>query len=350
MQEHEKFMLRCLELAQNGRGMVAPNPMVGCVVVKDGRIIGEGWHIKYGEAHAEVNAINSIKSPAEVEGATVYVSLEPCAHFGKTPPCADLLVKSKVAEVVIGCKDTFSEVSGKGIEKLQSAGINVTVGVLEKECRELNERFFAFHEKQRPYIILKWAQTADGFIDKIREGKATQGIQNPISGKLSKILVHKWRSEEAAIMAGTNTAINDNPRLNVREWHGKQPLRITIDKEGKLPENLHLLDKTQPTLVFSEKETEPQENLEWIKIDFNNLPEEVCRVLYKKNIQSVIIEGGRHLLDSFIKKGLWDEARVFVAPTYWKKGLEAPNLLNANLKARGTIEKDTLFIYKNAQV
>lgn len=346
----EKYLLRCLELAKNGLGNVAPNPMVGCVIVFDGKIIGEGYHQEYGKAHAEVNAIHSVKDKSLLKRSTLYVNLEPCAHFGKTPPCANLIIEYNIPRVVIGCVDSFSEVSGKGIEKLKTAGIEVVVGVLEKESLELNKRFFTFHNKKRPYIILKWAETKDGYIDveRINEiaGQTNNEVDNWITSPLSKQLVHKWRSEEAAIMVGTNTALNDNPQLNVREWNGRNPVRVVVDLHDRLPQNLHVFDKSIPTLVFSLTKQEQENNLTFVKInDSKNLIQEVLNELYKRNIQSIIIEGGATLLQSFIDQNLWDEARVFVGNNYFKKGLNAP-VLNGNLVAKQIIDSDDLMFYK----
>jgi len=346
----EKYLLRCLELAKNGLGNVAPNPMVGCVIVFDGKIIGEGYHQEYGKAHAEVNAIHSVKDKSLLKRSTLYVNLEPCAHFGKTPPCANLIIEYNIPRVVIGCVDSFSEVSGKGIEKLKTAGIEVVVGVLEKESLELNKRFFTFHNKKRPYIILKWAETKDGYIDveRINEiaGQTNNEVDNWITSPLSKQLVHKWRSEEAAIMVGTNTVLNDNPQLNVREWNGRNPVRVVVDLHDRLPQNLHVFDKSIPTLVFSLTKQEQENNLTFVKInDSKNLIQEVLNELYKRNIQSIIIEGGATLLQSFIDQNLWDEARVFVGNNYFKKGLNAP-VLNGNLVAKQIIDSDDLMFYK----
>lgn len=346
----EKYMLRCLELANNGFGNVAPNPMVGCVIVYERKIIGEGYHQEYGKAHAEVNAIHSVKDKTLLKKSTLYVNLEPCAHFGKTPPCANLIIEYHIPRVVIGCVDSFSEVSGKGIEKLKTAGIEVVVGVLEKESLELNKRFFTFHNKKRPYIILKWAETKDGYIDveRINEiaGQTNNEVDNWITSPLSKQLVHKWRSEEAAIMVGTNTALNDNPQLNVREWNGRNPVRVVVDLHDRLPQNLHVFDKSIPTLVFSLTKQEQENNLTFVKInDSKNLIQEVLNELYKRNIQSIIIEGGATLLQSFIDQNLWDEARVFVGNNYFKKGLNAP-VLNGNLVAKQIIDSDDLMFYK----
>ena len=269
MTGEEKYMFKCLALAKNGLKEVSPNPMVGCVIVHQNKIIGEGYHQKYGEAHAEVNAINSVENKALLKESTLYVNLEPCAHYGKTPPCADLIIKHKIPKVVIGCMDSFGEVSGKGIENLKEAGTEVTVGVLQKESLRLNKRFFTFQNKNRPHIILKWAETKDGFIDVDRSDfKGT--VDNWITSNDSKILVHKWRSEEEAIMIGTNTALNDNPHLTVREIEGKNPIRVILDLNLRLPNDLNVFDKSTPTLVFNHKKDALEHNLEFIKIDESN--------------------------------------------------------------------------------
>jgi diaminohydroxyphosphoribosylaminopyrimidine deaminase / 5-amino-6-(5-phosphoribosylamino)uracil reductase len=316
------FMQRCLELALLGMGDVAPNPMVGCVIVHDGKIIGEGYHEKFGQQHAEVNAIRSVKYPELLLMSTLYVSLEPCAHFGKTPPCSDLIVESRIPKVVIGTIDPFAEVSGKGIERMQKAGIEVEVGMLEKECRNLNRRFFTFHEKKRPYIILKWAQTLDGFIDTDHTEK-----QHPtwITNDLSKRLVHKQRSEESAILIGTNTAEFDNPALTVREWAGNQPVRMVIDRLGKLNQGLHLFDGKAPTWVFTSIEKPDLENLNFITLDFNqNILPQMMEELHRREILSVIVEGGSELLNSFLEINLWDEAFVYTGNQFFGKGISAP--------------------------
>lgn len=346
MNTDEKYMQRCLQLASNGLGNVAPNPMVGCVIVCDDRVIGEGFHSNYGEAHAEVNAINSVKDKTKLEMATLYVSLEPCTHFGKTPPCSDLIIENKIKKVVIACTDTNTAVAGKGIEKLKSAGIEVVSGVLEKEARELNKRFFTFHEKKRPYLILKWAQTADGFIDRKRTDAGEPALQ--VSNEHSKILLHKWRGEEQAIMVGSNTAKLDNPKLNVRLVEGKNPLRIVLDRNKELPESLNLFDGSQPTLVFNSAKNEVRNNLEFVSIDFDkNILSQVMEVLYKKEIQSVIVEGGTKLLQSFIDENLWDEARVFIAERFIGDGVAAPKL-NAEPISIENIATDKLYLFRNS--
>jgi diaminohydroxyphosphoribosylaminopyrimidine deaminase/5-amino-6-(5-phosphoribosylamino)uracil reductase len=324
---HNKlFMRHCIRLAEKGRGNVAPNPMVGAVIVYNNKIIGEGYHRKYGEAHAEVNAINSVSDKSLLQKSTIYVSLEPCAHFGKTPPCADLIVSYKIPRVVIGMQDPFAKVNGLGIKKLESAGCNVTVGVLEKECENLNKEFITFHTKKRPYIILKWAQTIDGFIDKTRTGNDKQK-PNWITDEICRSLVHKWRTEIQAIMVGTNTAAIDNPKLNVRLWEGNSPLRIVIDKNLKLSENLFLFDKTVPTIVLNEVKNSNYNNIEYKKINFsNNFLNNLMDILYKKGINSLFVEGGLQLLNSFIENNLWDEARIFTGNIEFKEGVVAPDI------------------------
>ncbi len=320
----KKYMQRCLELAKLALGNAAPNPMVGSVIVYDGLIIGEGYHQKCGEAHAEVNAINSVKSPELLRKSTLYVNLEPCAHHGRTPPCSDLIVQKEIPRVVIGCVDSFAKVAGKGIEKLKKAGCELTVGVLEKESRELNRRFFTFHERKRPYIILKWAETKDGFIDKKRRSEETVE-QNWITNQISKQLVHKWRTEESAFMIGRKTAKKDNPQLTVREWDGRNPVRIVLDRKLKLLPDLKLFDKSADTLIFNSVKNEKNQHLNYIKINFDeNVLQSVLTKLYQLEIQSLVVEGGEKLLTSFINSGLWDEARIFVGNKYFKEGVKAP--------------------------
>ncbi len=347
MSNHETYMKRCLDLAVKGLGQVAPNPMVGCVIVCKGEIIGEGYHEKYGEGHAEVNAVNSVKDKELLKQATLYVNLEPCSHYGKTPPCAELIIEHKIPYVVIGSIDTNSLVSGKGIEKLTKAGIDVKVGIMEEECKKLNKRFFTYHEKKRPYIILKWAQTADGFIDSKRnEENTSKPIQ--ISNSDSKKLLHLWRSQEQAIMIGTNTALLDNPQLTVREVKGKNPLRITVDKWLRIPKQFNLFDKSTPTLIFTSVNESSQTNLEFIKIDFEKaIIPQVLEELYKRNIQSIIIEGGENILTSFIDAGLWDSARVFISEKTFGKGVAAP-VMKISPIVKENISGDKLLFYVNS--
>ena len=324
MTTHAIFMQRCLELALLGMGDVAPNPMVGCVVVRDGIIIGEGYHQKIGGPHAEVNAIRSVKNKELLSQSVLYVSLEPCTHFGKTPPCTNLIIENRIPKVVIGTVDPFIKVAGKGIEHMQNAGIEVVVGILEKECHELNRRFFTFHENKRPYILLKWAQTLDGFVDTDRTE-----TQHPtwITNALSKRLVHKQRSEESAILIGTNTAEFDNPALTVREWIGNQPIRMVIDRVGRLNQDLTVFDGKAPTWVFTEKDLPEKRNIKYIRLDFDRdiLPQMMSE-LYNRNILSVVVEGGSILLNSFLQDGLWDEAFVYTGNQFFGKGVPAPNI------------------------
>jgi len=324
MENDNLYMQRCIDLAYLGQRVVMPNPMVGAVVVHNNSIIGEGYHQKYGEAHAEVNAINSVENKELLQNSTIYVSLEPCAHFGKTPPCSDLIIKHKLKRVVIGCIDTFSEVAGKGIEKLKKAGIEVTVGVLENECRNLNKRFFTFHEQMRPYIILKWAQTQDGFIDKIRNTNE-KGI-NWITAKETKSLVHQWRSEEHGILIGKNTVLNDNPSLTVRNVNGENPIRIVIDKDNSINySNFKIADNESTTYILNKYKGESKNKTHWVKIDDFYLKNIVSK-LYELNIQSIIVEGGNFTLQQFIIEGYWDEARVLFGENNFKNGLKAPQL------------------------
>ncbi len=345
MKVQEKYIKRCIELAKNGLGTTYPNPLVGCVIVYENEIIGEGWHKKSGEAHAEVVAINSVKDKLLLSKSTIYVSLEPCSHFGKTPPCADLIVKYKIPNVVIGTIDPNSKVAGNGVKKLLEAGINVTVGILEDECNELNKRFFTFHQKMRPFIILKWAESNDGFISpKIKSEQKPVWITN----EFSRQLVHKWRSEEQAILVGTQTVIDDNPTLTVRDWIGKNPIRIVIDRNNKISKESHIFDNQSQTIVFSDFEINSEsENTNFFKTDFNkNSTEQIVAFLYESKIQSVIIEGGRHTIQSFIDNNLWDEARVFKGDIYLENGTKAP-ILNIIKHKKQTIKNDTLLIFRN---
>lgn len=330
------YMRRALELAESGRGHVSPNPMVGSVIVQGDRIIGEGWHREFGGPHAEVNAINSVENQTLLSESTVYVTLEPCAHWGKTPPCANLLVEKKVKKVIIAATDTNPLVGGKGIEILKNAGVEVETGVLEKEARWQNRRFFTQIEKQRPYVILKWAQTQDGFV--ARENFDSKWISN----SQSRQLVHKWRAEEDAILVGKNTAAYDNPRLDVRVWVGNNPVRVVLDSKLELSHELNLLDQTIPTLIFNTAKGETKENLEWIHLD-QITPEAVLKELHSRKIQSLIVEGGSQILRHFIESGLWDEARIFTASTRFDRGIYAP-ILNQNPSETLSIGTDRLDI------
>jgi len=318
-------MSRCLQLAKRAGGHVAPNPMVGAVLVCDGVIIGEGYHRHFGEDHAEPNAIHSVKDSALLKRATMYVSLEPCSHYGKTPPCADLIVLSGIPRIIIGTLDPNPKVSGRGVAKLRKAGIDVTVGVMEDECRELNKRFFIFQEQKRPYVLLKWAQTQDGFMDRLRTDCAELPLL--ISNNITKQLTHKMRSENQAILVGANTVLLDNPTLNVRNWSGKSPIRIAIDRQGRIPENFNVLDGSIPTIIFTEKEQVNKHNVEYVKIDFDDdRLKIILQKIYERNIHSVMVEGGASILTSFIQAGLWDEANIEVSQQRIATGVAAPNL------------------------
>lgn len=332
----EQYMQRCLQLASQGLGSVSTNPMVGCVIVYKGKIVGEGYHQRFGEAHAEVNAISSVNDKNILSQCTLYVNLEPCAHYGKTPPCADLIAKYKMSKVVIGTIDTFSEVAGKGIEKLKSIGIDVKVGVLEEECRNLNKRFFCFNEKERPYIILKWAQTADGFI-----GRKSEGLNKRISNAYADIKVHKWRTEEDAIMVGTTTTLDDNPTLTARHWEGRNPVRILIDFDLKVPVSHNLYNSDAKTIIINAEKAEQVGSVFYEKNTDRSL-DAIINIIAKHKIQSVIVEGGAKLLQSFINEGLWDEIRIIKSATKWMEGVKAPSCI-ANTVSKEIIEGDTIY-------
>ncbi len=372
---HEKYIQRALQLAKNGIGTTRPNPSVGAVVVYKNTIIGEGFTSPYGNNHAEVNAINAVKNQELLKKATIYVTLEPCAHFGKTPPCANLIVAKQIPNVVIGCVDTNSLVAGKGIEILKKAGCNVVVGVLENECKKHHKRFFTVQNKKRPYVILKWAQTKDGFIAPIRHYEQREVIYKSISklpqqksllkndakpvwisNKYSQQLVHKLRSNEHAILVGTNTVIADNPKLNVRSWSGENPIKIILDRNLRIPLNAAIFDDNVKTIVITDikkqetSETCHYEDNEAIcceEIDFSkNIAEQICNVLQKYKIQSVIIEGGAQTLQTFIDSNLWDEANVFIGESQFKDGVEAP-VFKAKIISEEKIQNDILRTYIN---
>lgn len=344
MEPHELYMHRCIELARLGAGHVAPNPMVGSVLVCENRIIGEGYHQRYGQAHAEVNCINNVKEEDKhlIEKSIIYVSLEPCAHFGKTPPCADLIIKHKIPTVVVGCRDPFDKVDGKGIEKLKKSGIEVITGILENECKELNKRFFTFHTKKRPYVILKWAQSKN---QKIANADFSRVL---ISNAFSNRLVHKWRSEEAGIMIGTNTATYDDPALNTRNWTGPDPVRLVLDMNLRLPATLQILDKKQRTIIFNAVKHEDDGNILYYKIEKKaGFIDEIMKACYTLQIQSTLIEGGTRLLQSFIDESLWDEARIIEnSQLIIDNGTSAPFLSNHSLTVSENIEKDVITYYK----
>jgi diaminohydroxyphosphoribosylaminopyrimidine deaminase/5-amino-6-(5-phosphoribosylamino)uracil reductase len=318
------YMRRCLQLAALGAGSTAPNPMVGSVLVHSGRIIGEGYHRQYGQAHAEVNCINSVADEDRhlIPSSTIYVSLEPCAHYGKTPPCADLIIRQKIPKVVVGCRDPFKEVDGTGIEKLQKAGIEVITGVLEDECKALNKRFFTFYTQHRPYILLKWAQTADGKIAYLSPDRLL--ITNPITNKLA----HKWRGQEAGILVGTNTALLDDPALDNRLWAGPSPVRMVVDMDLSLPPRLRLFNHQHKTIVFNTIKHGEDDNILYYQVtDDVSLVHQILNACYQERILSVMVEGGAKLLQSFIDEGLWDEARVITNETLFiGEGMPAPKL------------------------
>jgi diaminohydroxyphosphoribosylaminopyrimidine deaminase/5-amino-6-(5-phosphoribosylamino)uracil reductase len=380
------FMHRCLELAKNGSGYVAPNPMVGALLVNEGKIIGEGFHQQYGGPHAEVNCINSVREADKdkISTSILYVSLEPCSHFGKTPPCTDMIIANKIPEVVIGCRDPFKGVDGKGIEKLKTAGVKVEYGILENECQQLNKRFFTFHKKHRPYIILKWAETADGKMapfdspeggephaqPSLNEGsdlkkeistsgdsalmvptnhRDRKGARLYISNDQTNRLVHKWRSEEASILVGTNTALLDDPELTTRNWVGPSPVRLVVDRELKLPPTLKLFNKKQRTVIFNTLKHEERDSLLYYQVTEDvNLIHQIINALYQMKIQSVLVEGGARLLQSFIDEGMWDEIRrIKNEELKINNGLAAPELLFNTAKSEMKILNDSIKIYQN---
>lgn len=338
-------MQRCLHIAKNGIGTARPNPSVGAVIVYNGKIIGEGFTSEYGENHAEVNAINAVYNKEWLKKATIYVTLEPCSHFGKTPPCADLIVKQQIKNVVIGCVDSNSLVAGKGIERLKEAGCTVVVGVLEEACRAHHNRFFTVQDKKRPYIILKWAETSNGFI-----APSVKTNVRPvwISNVYSQQLVHKWRSEEHAILVGTNTVIEDNPMLNVRNWGGRDPIRVVLDRNERVSQNAHVFDKKIKTIVLTaERSKKTCENLVFERIDFSkNVVFQICNVLQKYKIESLIIEGGLQILQAFIDAKVWDEARIFIGESEFMNGVEAPKISGSFIEEI-KIKEDRLKIMMN---
>ena len=326
IEKDEMYMRRCLELAVHGMGHVAPNPMVGSVIVCEDRIIGEGYHHSYGGPHAEVNAIASVKDKSLLKKSTLYVNLEPCSHHGKTPPCSNLILEMGIPRVVIGSTDSNPQVAGKGMERLRKGGCEVTSGILEADSRKLNKRFYTFHEKKRPFIILKWAQTLDGFIDVIR-APGNPAEPTWITNDVCRVLVHKWRSEEMAIMAGTNTVEKDNPELTVRQWSGKNPFRVILDRSLRLSASLKVFNDQADTLILNQNREAVNKNLIYRKINFgDDVPAQILKVLREFDINSVIIEGGRQLLQSFIDQNLWDEARVFIGQELFVKGIPSPEL------------------------
>ena len=344
MNQNETYIKRCLQLAKMGLPAAMPNPSVGAVLVYNDEIIGEGYTSAYGGNHAEVNAINAVKDKALLCKATLYVSLEPCSHFGKTPPCADLIIKSKIQKVVIGTLDTNEKVAGRGVQKLLDAGIKVEIGILTNDCYEVNKRFFTFYNKKRPFIILKWAESQDGFIAPQSQKKvASYAISNEISHQL----VHKWRSEEQAILVGTNTIFKDNPKLNVRDWTGKNPVRVVLDRIGKIKDTFHVKDKSINTIVLTEQENlKSTENIEYETVTFDDqLIPSICAILQKRNIQSVLVEGGTKMLQSFIDANLWDEARIFKSDTVLLEGVQAPTIKIKKFEKTTILNDELLILY-----
>ena len=329
---HELYMNRCIEIAKKGIGSTYPNPCVGCIIVYDNKILSEAYSSEYGGSHAEINAINKIKNKENLKKSTLYVTLEPCSHYGKTPPCCDAIVKHKISKVVIGTIDNSCKVNGSGIKKLKKNNIEVTYGVLEKECKELHKNFLHFNKNKRPYFILKWAQSADKFISPI---KKTKNEPFWISSQKSRQLVHKWRSEEHGILVGYNTIINDNPLLNVRDWKGKNPLRIVIDLDNKLEEHFNVFNDQSKTIKITKKDID-------LSLPFET---EISKFLYKKNIQSIIVEGGKKTLNQFIENNLWDEARIFTSNKKMQMGLEAPKI-DGKIMLEKQVSSDELKIIK----
>ena len=339
-------MRRCFELARNGEGRVAPNPMEGAIIVHEGRIIGEGYHTQYGAPHAEVMAVNSVIDKSLLPCSTIYVSLEPCCHYGKTPPCSQLILDMGIPKAIIAATDPFPKVSGGGIKQLKDNGVEVVVGILENEARELNRFFYTYHQKKRPYIIIKWAESIDGFIDSER---AANEPPAKITGLTSNTLVHRWRTQIQSIMAGTNTVIRDNPQLTSRYWTGKNPLRITFDRNGRIPVNSAIFNDAADTLLFVPQinNNEYGDRTSQILVDFeNNTEESVLKELYNRQIQSVFIEGGAQLINSFIKKDLWDEIRIFTGNIYLNEGVKAPAKPNVSPVTHSDIGNDNLLVYR----
>lgn len=343
---NERYMERCLQLAALGAGQAAPNPMVGAVLAHGDRIIGEGFHRQYGQAHAEVNCLASVSAEDRhlLTQATLYVSLEPCVHHGKTPPCADLIIRSGIPEVVIGCIDTFAQVAGKGVDKLKAAGIKVSVGMLEDECRQLNRRFFTFHEKKRPYLILKWAQTQEGWM------ACADSMPLRISNSYTDRLVHRWRSEETAILIGVNTLVADDPLLTNRYWTGSSPLRIVTDRYLRAPADARMLHDGSPVWIFNTRKNDCKGPVEWIRLpDDDNFFGHVMTVLHERNILSVLVEGGRQILQHLLDMGLWDEARVITGTMSIPDGIAAPRM-TMNTTDHFELHGDRLsFYYRKAE-
>jgi len=339
-----KFMRRCIELATKAEGFTFPNPMVGSVIVHEGKIIGEGYHLRSGESHAEVNAINSVSDKTKLKSSTLYVNLEPCSHFGKTPPCSDYIISNGIRRIVIGTTDTSEKVSGRGVKKLLDAGCEVKAGVVEAECRRLNRRFFTFHEKKRPYITLKWAQTADGYLDILRSDDH-KPEPTWITGKPERVLVHKWRASEQAILVGAGTVRADEPRLNVREWKGNDPLKLILSSSGSVMKASSLNNTNSRVVVFTHNsDAEIRNGVKVILEESEPSSVQISRYLYSCGIQSLFIEGGADVLNHFISTGLWDEARIFRGKDYFRNGVKAP-LINGILSSKTFFSGSSLEIY-----
>lgn len=346
MHAPEAYMRRALDLAALGSGAVSPNPMVGCVIVKDGTVIGEGWHKSYGGPHAEVEAVRDVQSKDAIRGAQVFVTLEPCAHYGKTPPCAELLAELQPAEVYVCNQDPNPLVAGKGLRILEEAGVNVHIGLLEAEGKELNRRFFTHIVQKRPYVILKWAQTLDGFI--ARKDYDSKWISN----RFSRTLVHKWRSEEDAILVGTNTAYYDDPQLNVRDWTGRNPLRVVLDLNDRLPETLKLFDGSQKTVSMNQfRNPRTEGSVEYVRIrpKKHHFVPPLISALYERNVGSLVVEGGAQLISTFQEEGLWDEAQVFLCDVNFGEGVKAPALMG-QLHQKTSLTGDRLLVFRNDAV
>lgn len=346
---HEKYLSRCLEIAKNALGTAAPNPMVGAIIVAGEHIIGEGYTSAFGGPHAEVNAIRSVKDPSLLKKATLYVSLEPCCHHGKTPPCADLILEMGIRRVVIGLRDPHDKVAGKGISRLREGGCEVIEGILESACREHHRRFLCYHEKERPYVILKWAQSLDGFI--APDPRERSGTPEPywISSPRARQWVHKWRSEEQAILVGTRTALGDNPSLTTRSWSGRSPLRMVLDRQFQIPRTAHLMDGSAPTMLFHTPGAvpEPLPHINYQPLDFTlDIPAQILRKAWDSHLLSLIVEGGAKTLQSFIDTNLWDEARIFTGAGKLESGIPAPEL-SGRLVATESVGPDLLTIRRN---
>lgn len=344
--DDDKFMRRCLELASKAEGLTYPNPMVGSVIVHDEKIIGEGYHLRAGEPHAEVNAINSVSDKSLLKSSTLYVNLEPCSHFGKTPPCADLIISLGIPRIRIGAIDTSDKVSGKGVQKLKDAGCNVETGILNDESRWLNSRFFTFHEKKRPYITLKWAQSADGFLDIVRTEDHKTG-PTWITGNPERVLVHRWRALEQSILVGAGTVRADSPGLDVREWKGTNPVKLILSSSGNVGKESTITDTKSRVFVFTRNPLAKIEGAETVILDsYQSAPSQICSYLWSTGIQSVFIEGGAQTLNLFIAAGLWDEARIFTGEDYFNDGVRAPAIAG-KLKSKTIFSRSILEIFEN---